>query len=270
MKNYKFSYCLLVLGFLSAFAFLSPADLTAKSIRMAWATLPPHNFAPEGDGPPTGPNIELFNAIAARMGYKVEWVGPLPLSRITSEQETGELGLDGTTLAIKTPEWIKNLLYPSKPYFTATPCLGVRVDNPLQKINTIRDIDGYRIGFAKTLASLYPPVIANNKKRLILDELTGDDWVKRNLRKMFEGRLDAVFELNKYSILYEAAMLGEENNVKCLLLPSETLDHYYVFFKISPKARILLNAYERAVAGYKFDYNAMLEAEIARQVKSGK
>jgi ABC-type amino acid transport substrate-binding protein len=248
-----------------ALALLAPVGLSAQAIRMAWFTLPPHVFAPIGDGPPTGPAIALFEAIAARMGYEVRWVGPLPLSRIDLGRESGELNIDGGILTIKTPELDKQLLYPSRPFFASIPCLGLRADNPLRRIESIRDIDGYRIGFVKALQPIYPTLIAEHRDRLVLDELSGDDWTTRNILKLLKGRLDAVFELNRYSLSYAAAMAGVGSEIKILLLDADPGDHYFVFHKTSPRAQALLDAYERAVAGFKFDYEAMVEAEIARR-----
>lgn len=242
-----------------------PIALSAQAIRMSWFTLPPHVFASADDGPPTGPTVELFDAIAARMGYQVEWVGPLPISRIDSERETGALHLDGGILTIKTSTSVKQLFYPARAYFEAVPCIGVLKTSPLQKVESIVDIDGYRIGFVKVLASIYPPFIADHKDRLVLDELSGEDWTSRNIQKLLEGRLDAVFELNRYSLSYEAAIAGVGDKIRILLLPAAPLEHYFVFFRSSPRAKTLLDSYERAVAGFRFDYGSMLEAEIERR-----
>jgi ABC-type amino acid transport substrate-binding protein len=242
---------------------------SGQPIRMAWFTVPPHMFPPQdGALQPTGPTIELFNAIAARMGCTVEWVGPVPLSRLDRDRETGELGLDGGVLTIKIEDWTRYLLYPKRPYFVAEPCFAVRSDNPIKKIETIRDIEGYRIGFAMTLKGIYPRIILDNRDGLVIDEITGEDWTSRNMQKLLEGRLDAVYELNKYTIIYTAATAGVSDKIKILLLPADPLDHYFVFNKTSPRARELLDAYERAVAGFPFDYNAMLDETIKREAEA--
>jgi hypothetical protein len=142
------------------------------------------------------------------------------------------------------------------------------VDGPLRRIGSIQDIDGYRIGFVKTQSPVYPSFIADHADRLVLDELAGEDWTLRNIKKLLEGRLDAVFELNKYSLSYNARMAGVEDNIRILPLPTSPIDHYYVFSRNSPRARALVEAYDRAVAGFKFDYDSMLEAEIARRAGS--
>jgi len=234
---------------------------------MAWFSLPPHVFAPIGDGPPTGPTIALFEAIASRMGKRVEWIGPIPLNRLGQEQQTGELGIDGTILHMRTPVTAKLLLFPSRPYFVAAPSLGLRADNPLSKIEGIKDIAGYRIGFVKTLSSNYPPFLAENRDLIVIDELSGEDWTARNLRKLLEGRLDAVYERNQYNLPYAATIAGIGDRIKVVPLPMEPIGHYFVFHKTSPRAQALLEAYERAVRGFAFDYDEMVKAEMRIPVK---
>ncbi len=258
-----------------ALALLLPLSASGQAIRMSWFALPPHVFPPESGteagarGNPTGPTIELFEAIAAEMGYDVEWVGPFPLSRLDSERETGELGLDGGFLTVKTDISVNFLYYPARPYFSAVACLGLRSDNPLSAISSIGDIEGYRIGFVRTQSPVYPPIIADNRGRLVLEELGGDDWTLRNIQKLLEGRIDAVFELNPYSIAWNAAIAGATGRIKILSLPTPPQDHYFVFNRISPRAKELVEAYDRAVARMKFDYRAMLEAEIAAAAAAG-
>jgi ABC-type amino acid transport substrate-binding protein len=231
---------------------------------MAWFPVPPHVFAGPAGKPPTGPTIALFEAIAARMGRAVEWVGPIPINRLGDYQKTGGMSLDGTILHIKTPAVIDLLYYPSHPYFVARPCLAVRSDNPLPSIRTIDDIKGYRIGFIKTLSSNYPAFIADHRDVLVIDELSGEGWVSRNLQKLLSGRLDAVYERNQYTLPYQAAIDGVQAKIKVLLLPVDPIPHYFVFHRSSPRAAELLRRYESAVAGWDFDYDAMVQAELRR------
>jgi len=241
----------------------SLASSGAQSIRMAWFPVPPHSFpAADGKGP-TGPSIELFERIAARMGCGVEWIGPLPINRLGEYQKTGELGLDGSILHIKTPAVADLLLYPSRPYFVARPSLAVLYDNPIARVRTIEDIEGYRIGFVKTLSSNYPAFIGEHRDRLRIDELSGEGWVGRNLQKLLSGRLDAVYERNHYTLPYQARLDGIEDRIKVLDLPVDPIPHYFAFHRSSPRAAELLERYEEAVAGLAFDYDAMVQAEIA-------
>lgn len=242
----------------------------AETLRMAWFVVHPHVFASPDGKSPIGPSVELFSQIAKRMGCKVEWVGPLPLSRLGSEQKSaiGSLRLDGTFLHIKTPAIERYLLYPRAPYFIGHPSLAVLATNPLTRIRGIEDIRGYRIGFVKTASLSYPPIILANRNVLILDNLSGENWTSRNLQKLLANRLDAVYERNQYTLAFQAAVDGIADQVKILDLPGEAIPHYFVFHRNSKRASGLLDRYEEAVAGMKFDYDAIVRSAIAAYLEA--
>ena len=238
-------------------------SLQAETIRMAWFAVPPHVTTADG-GMPKGPSIDLFNKIAARMGCTVEWVGPYPISRVGQEQKAGKGSLDGTILHIRTAAVEPLLLYPRRAYFIARPCIAVRMDSPLKHISTIEDIRGFRIGFVKTLSLSYPPMITNNLDKVIIDDLTGENWTSRNLARLLLGRIDAVYERNPYTLLYQAALDGIAGRIRVLELPDAPIAHYFVFHRNSTKAEKLMRLYEKATAGMNFDYDAMVRSEIER------
>lgn len=253
-----------LMSFLLSLFLWSPIPLSAETIRMAWFSVPPH-VTVAGDGiTPVGPTIALFEAIAARMGCTVEWVGPIPLNRLAIYQKTGEMNLDGTFLYIKTEVIMPYLYYPSKPYFIGIPTLAVRSDNPLKEIRSIADIKGYRIGFVKLLSFKYAPIIGDNLDQVSIDELTGDNWTSRNLAKLLTHRLDAVYERNQYTLAFQAGVDKISDKIKVLPLPGYTVPHYYVFHKKSPKGADLLRRYEQATAGWNFNYDEMVKSEMAR------
>lgn len=241
--------------------------LCAETIRMAWFKVPPHVTVAADGVTPKGPTIELFNTIAARMGCTVEWVGPYPLSRVGLEQKAGSGSLDGTIMHIKTPAVAPLLLYPSRAYFIAHPCIAVSAESPLKRITSIDDIKGFRIGFVKMLSRGYPPMMLNNLDKVVIDDLTGDNWAARNLARLLLGRIDAAYERNQYTLPYQAAVDGIDSRIRVLELPTEPIPHYYVFHKNSPKAEKLLRLYEKATAGMNFNYDAMVRSEIGKLKK---
>ncbi len=251
-----------VIFLLGSLAFVGP--LKAESIRMAWFTVPPHAIVADDGVTPEGPSIELFNAIAARMGCTVDWIGPLPLSRLAKYQKEGGETIDGTILTAKSMLLVPFLYFPKEAYFVDFPCLAVRADNPLKSVTTIDDISGYRIGFVKLLELRYPPLIKNNQDKIIIEDLSGSDWTSRNLSKLLVNRIDAVFELNRYAIEYQAIVDNVENKIRILDIPAKPILHYYVFHKNSPKGERLLRRYERAVKGMNIDYDSMVKKEIAK------
>jgi ABC-type amino acid transport substrate-binding protein len=246
---------------------LASLALCGDTIRMAWFEVQPHLYA-GADGKPTGPTVALFESIAKRMGHRVAWVGPIPLTRLGAIQKSGELKLDGAPLHIKTASTMEYLLYPQKPYFVALPSLTVRADNPLRLIRSIDDIKGYRIGFVQTPSMSYPPIISENRDKLVLDDLTGEDWTSRNVAKLLSGRLDAVYERNQYTGFFQAILDGVDAKVRQLALPADPIPHYFVFDKESPKALGFLRDYERAVAKMKIDYDAMVRLEMDKVMRS--
>jgi ABC-type amino acid transport substrate-binding protein len=243
---------------------LAPVSLSAETIRMAWFTVPPHISVAEDGVTPTGPSILLFESIAARMGCTVEWVGPIPLNRLGTLQKSRDMNLDGAILHVKTEANTPYLYYPSQPYFIGIPSLAVRADNPLNKIRSIEDIKGYRIGFVKTSSLKYAPIIEDNRDKVIIDDLTGENWTSRNLAKVLTHHLDAAYERNQYTLAFQAAIENISDKIKILPLSDYPMPHYYVFQKNSPKGADLLRRYEQAITGWTFDYDAMVKAEIKR------
>ncbi len=255
------------LNFTIIFLFVSlplPYPVKAESIRMAWFTIPPHVFVAKDGVTPKGPTIELFNTIAGRMGCTVEWVGPLPLSRLTKYQTHGGGRIDGSVLCEKAPVLLPFLYYPKEAYFIGHPCLAVRADNTLTSIKTIDDIGGYRIGFVSMFAGDYPPFFQNNLDKVTFQNISGNNWTSRNLAKLLLNRIDAVYELNRYSLKYQAVVDGVADKIRILNIPVEPIAHYYVFHKNSPKGEQLLHLYEKAVTGMNINYDRMVKREIEK------
>lgn len=247
---------------------IQPGETWAETIRMAWFVVPPHVTIAE-DGTPTGPTISLFETIAARMGCTVEWVGPIPIKRLGEYQKTGGMDLDGAYMYQKTEDNTRYLFYPAVPYFIGIPSLAVRLDDPLEEINSIEDIEGYRIGYVKTLSSRYIPMIEDHRDKVIINDLTGDDFTSRNLHKVLSRRLDGAYERNQYTLAFQAALDNISDQIKIVSIRGYPIPHYYVFNKNASGGADLLRRYEEAVAGMDFDYDAMVKAEIERFAGGG-
>ncbi|MBU1170252.1 MAG: hypothetical protein KKD44_11865 [Proteobacteria bacterium] len=71
--------------------FFQGQNLGAETSKMGYFMLPPHTFNDGVDGPAKGAGIVYFNEVAAKMGYDVEWIGPLPLPRLTEYLKKGGL-----------------------------------------------------------------------------------------------------------------------------------------------------------------------------------
>jgi len=97
---------------------------------------------------------------------------------------------------------------------------------------------------------------------VILDEPGGEDWTSRNLQKLLAGRLDAVYERNRYTLVYQAVVDSVEDKIKVLSIPAEPIGHYFVFHRTSSQGAELLKLCEQAVGGWEFDYEARVQVEI--------
>lgn len=256
IHGWRLSWLLLLL-------ILHPGAGRAETIRMAWFPVPPHVTIAE-DGTPTGPTISLFEAISGRMGCTVEWVGPIPIKRLGEYQRVGGRDLDGTYMYQKTEGNTRYLYYPKAPYFTGIPSLAVRAEDPLLEITSIEDIEGYRIGYTKTLSSRYIPLIENNRHRVVIDDLTGAKFTSRNLRKVLSRRLDGAYERNQYTLEFLVALDNIADQIKIVPIRGYPIPHYYVFHKNASKSADLLRRYEAAVEEMAFDYDEMVKAEIER------
>lgn len=242
--------------------FVSPSTL-AGTIRMGYFLLPPHVYRVEGETKPRGASISYFEAVSAQMGETVEWVGPLPLSRLGTYLKEGQESLDGTLICPKTPIQEAYLYYPDTPYYAMQYVFAVRRDNPLTEIRTIDDIAGYRIGYIKTVPMIYPPLLDQHLDRVQLEELGGDEWIRQNLQKLIAGRLDAVLDKNQDTIPFEAMRLKLDHEIKILLFPAPSLQIYMTFTKSSPRGQALVTKYNSAVKSLNLNYADFIQQEVA-------
>ena len=71
-------YCVLVFGGL---LLLSHQYVCADTIKMGYFQHQPHQYI-DDEAKPKGATIKYFEIVAKKMGYEVEWVGPLPFARM--------------------------------------------------------------------------------------------------------------------------------------------------------------------------------------------
>lgn len=263
MITIKQSLCVFVLGIGIV---LAGQAVQADTIKMTWIVLPPHSYPDESSGRPRGAGIAYFEAVAARMGYTVEWVGPLPITRQNKSLRFAHDGVVGGLIFPKLPGFETYLHFTETPYVQMQPIFVVRQDNPLTAIHSIDDILGYRIGFvagAGATDSYYTPFLEAHRDQLHFTELFGDDWVVRNLRMLVEtDRLDAVFDRNQYTLPFEAARLKLDMQIKVLPLPDPPNPTYVVFSKAAPQGARLVEEYNTAVAAMNLNYDDFLAKEF--------
>lgn len=258
--------CMLLRGILLIAVFMSlPATscLAAETLNMGYFNLPPHQYvAKEAKHKVEGVSIRYFEKLAHAMGYSVNWVGPLPLPRLTQRLKTDNY-LDGTVGFPKYPSFESFLFYTDIPVYLGQPTFVLLKSNPLNRIETIGDIKNYRIGLVKSASGKYTPLIDENRNVLHVEELGGDTWIRQNIVKLLHGRLDALFDRQQYSIPYVAAKLGSEDRIKIISAPAPPTPMFIVFSKCSKRGKILVEQCNQALRTIGFDYSG----EAAKQIK---
>lgn len=255
----------IVAGFILVSIILFAGQQTAaETINMGYFHLPPHMYTVKGGDRPRGASIAYFETVAARMGYDVKWIGPLPLPRLIDYLVTGNKiyseKLDGTIHFPRNDGMQKIFNYPDHPFYFMQSVFAVKIDNPLTEISVIDDVRDYRIGMHHV--PVPTQFILSNRDKLHIERIPGAKWVKRNLRKLLAHRIEAIYDLNQFSIPFEALRLKLNERIKVLPLPEAPEGVYAVFAKTSSKGKIILKRYNYAVQNVKIDYLELVEKEF--------
>ncbi len=151
-----------------------PAVSDAETLRAGYFMHPPHHYKTD-KGVVRGATVAYFSMVAQKMGFDIEWVGPLPFSRMLAMLKRGELEI--YPHAIRNPEWEEFLYFPDQHYHYAQPVLAVKKNSPLDKVETINDIRSYKIDWHKNIPA--SPFIKNNTRHLKL-------YIIPNQKKIWE------------------------------------------------------------------------------------
>lgn len=237
---------------------LATQTMAADKIKMGYFNLAPHIFYNKSTQKIEGASVEYFTGVATAMGYEVEWSGPLPFPRLILYLKAGIL--DGSLMMNKNPERELFLFYPETPYHWVQRILVVRKESKLNKITSIKDVLGYKIGFMEDahLSSF----IKDNRDKITLELVGGKDWVVQNLLKLSIGRLDAVYDLNAETMLFTAKQLNIMDKIKILAVPEPPGGVNIVFSKTAPNGRVLLDLYQKKVRESNWGYRDFLKPYI--------
>lgn len=232
----------------------------ADTIKMGYFMLPPLQYADDAAASPKGASVVYFEAAASKMGYEVEWVGPLPLLRLSEMLKSGEI--DGAVGFNKFSTLADFLYYTDEPLFFAQPSLMIRKENPLTQITSIEDIRGYRIGLTVSIAGIYTPLIDEHRDALILETLGGEHLIEQNIKKLLVGRLDAVFDRQPYSIGFIAVQLHVDEQVKVLPIPDHPTPMHVVFSRASKRGEELLRQYNSVISQLELNHDELTQKEF--------
>jgi len=236
---------------------------TVKVIRMAYFQHKPHQYLDEKTGKPKGAAIFYFEKIAAKMGCSVEWIGPLPLVRLMKYLEQGKNApqiFDGVALMIKTTEFESFLYFGDRPSHLSQSVFVVREDSALNKIGSIDDVKGYRLGFH--IGSKPPEFVVKNIDMFKVENLAGEERIENSIAKLRKNRIDAIIDLNPWTIPFVAKELNMEHKIKVLDLPEPPQPIFTAFSKNSLKGEILVKKYNEAMKALQIDYNQLLKREF--------
>ena len=249
-------------GMLIFFGLLNAARSDAETIKIGYWIHKPHHYL-DANGTLRGASKAYFDMMAAKMGVDVEWVGPLPFIRLLNALQDGSI--DGcvhyTALKPGMGDFVNRA---EKPFHLAYSVLAVRKDNPLAHIASIADIEGYRIGW---LTGVNPsPFLLANAAHVQMDLLApGDSMWEQSIKKLLLGRIDAVHELNAFTLPFIAGQMGVADQIKVLTLPEPGEPVFVVFSKKSPNGKLFLEKYNAAQAATPFsqaDYEKLMQQEF--------
>lgn len=223
-----------------------------ETIKIGYFDHKPHQYFNEIKNRPCGATIVYFEMTAKRMGYNVEWVGPLPMFRLIQYLKEGTI--DGTAHMVKTPD-LKNIVYyADQPFHYAQPIFVVRSENTLKKISTIEDIKGYRVGWIGAVDDFPPsPFIEKHLEQIHIETVSGTGMWEQQLKKLLIGRVDAVHDLNEYTLLYEAKVLHINHKIRVLPLPEDPIPVLVMFSRNSSKGERLVRQYNTLFSEMHFD-----------------
>ena len=250
---------LLLVVFLCSLFFSSQSE-SASPIKMGFFSLPPHHCSQSENSKPTGAGIEYFEALASKTGDTVKWVGPFPVLRLFQKLESGEV--DGTIGLSKKSQYNHFLYYIKTPMFFAKPILVVRKDNSLTEIKPANNLKGWCIGMIVSKSGSIAPFIDDNRDLFTIEPICCDRWAESNLKKLFIGRIDAVFDRNQFTLPFVAAKMKMHSQIKVFNLPDPPTPMYVTFSKASERGRILTEKCNAVLPLLDLDYEQMVQREI--------
>lgn len=235
---------------------------SAETIKIGYFSHEPFHYLDETSGKARGAAITYFETVAAKMGYTVEWVGPLPYIRMRNDLMDGTI--DGYVGFTFNPEYKESLYFGDKPFYAAETIFIVRQENPLTQIVSIQDVEGYRVGWlVDTFAS---PFVQNNLAHFQMDYIApGDTMWEQSLLKLLDGRLDAIHDMNAHTLPFIAAKMHILEQFKVLPLPEAPEPLYVVFSQQSPHGKTLIEQYNAVQAAMPFaqeDYVKLIQQEF--------
>lgn len=226
--------------FIFMFMFMCGVLLPAREpLVIACFRLDPFTMADPVTGEPAGAVIDYWREyIGPALDLEVSFKGPYPISRVSRMLENGEIG--AAALFTKIPEREARFLFPSSILCEIESCLMVAPDSPIFEVKAQEDLFDLTVGF---IVGGYVPELFKHP-RITLELVSNEDYRLANLKKLVAGRIDALLDINKVSLLYYLPRAGFEDRVRIVELPVRN-SAIYSLFPDTPRGRELVVAFDR-------------------------
>jgi ABC-type amino acid transport substrate-binding protein len=217
--------------------FMTVATLFPQTMRIGYYQFEPYVIFQGKDKAPGGPLGEYWEVyLIPEMKVSVKWMGPLPLLRLLKYFEQDKM--DAVLLFPRDEEMAKQYMYPQTPFMTGRPGLTLLKDFPLEKISRKNDVHNLEISYVK--GGYLPPFLKGES--IVIDYTTKEKYLTVNLDKLMKKRVDAVFNLDIVTILFEADKHVYGDRIKTLVLPVRPIE-FYTLFSPSGQGQKLLRLY---------------------------
>lgn len=187
------------------------------TLRLSYFNVPPHISWDAARERPVGALVDLLeDYIAPELEVELVWLSPAPIPRILKQLESGHV--DAAAIMAKSPERATSFRYPSEPFWRSVPVLVVRDSHPLERVDSIDDVLGLRIGYMQN--SFVSPFMRD--PRIDWSNPASASSVEQNLQRLLLGRIDAQYNLEAAPIL-GLAKPHELDRLRFLPLPEESM-----------------------------------------------
>lgn len=227
----------------------------ARAFTVGFFLFEPHAMIEDGE--PAGAAVEYFrDHIAPEMGLDVEFVGPVPFSRLLKNFRDGEY--DAVLLLAKNRERADRFVYPEEPFGEMQSALLVDVALLPDRVTSPESLRGLLIGY--TERAWRPSAL--RESWLNFDMVSSTSATILNFRKFDQGRLDAVYSPDKNALLYRKNRVRLSRPSKIVTIADTTRGFYTVFHPGVDRA--IVRVYEKALKKVRrrLPYSALVRKHL--------
>jgi ABC-type amino acid transport substrate-binding protein len=198
-----------------------PTAMAQEPLRIGYFDISPHVTGVE-EGLPHGAAISYFEKhIAPHFNVPFVWDTEVTApTRLMNQLSEGEI--DAMIFLGKTAERTKVFHYPD-PYLIIPETIAFKMDHPLERISSISDLYGQRLGFL--VGGRVPEQLQSDQ--ITYDLIAGKRLMERNVEKLLLGRIDGIYAPLSTAVLNIVEDMGVRDEVK--LVPIDFLEPVEIF-----------------------------------------